>query len=147
MLWQEVNSLSLCSQGQLPRTCLAACCVFLALVQSCSTPMAPLSQRPQARPGVLKSFPVTQVGSFSCCRRPLTGPLLLLLSSSSCQPQMSVCMHIYVCAIQWGLGHQVWPLGNTYQKCVCASVIIFVCTCLSFRADLPVPVKGSSWFP
>lgn len=123
--------MSLCSQGQLPRTCLAACCVFLALVQSCSTPMAPLSQRPQARPGALKSFPVTQVGSFSCCRRPLTGPLLLLSSSSSCQPQMSVCMHIYVCAIQWGLGHQVWPLGE-YIPEVC------VCICHHICVHLPV---------
>ena len=37
--------------------------------------------------------------------------------------------------------------GIPYQKRVCASVIICVCTSLSFRADLRVPVKGSSGFP
>lgn len=57
-------------------------------------------------------------------------------------------MHIYVCWIQGGgLGHQVRFHSIPYQKCVRASVIIFVCTSLSFRADLCVPVKGSSGFP
>lgn len=34
-----------------------------------------------------------------------------------------------------------------HTKNVCASVIIFVCTSLSFMADLRVPVKGRTGFP
>lgn len=49
-----------------------------------------------------------------------------------------------------GRDHQVWALGIPHQKNktnVRASVTVFVCTRLSFRADLSVPVKGSSGFP
>lgn len=66
------------------------------------------------------------------------------------------CVLIYACSIfmflpyskeGWGEGTPGVVKLHSYQKCARASVIIFVCTCLSFRADLPVPVKGSLGFP
>lgn len=52
----------LCSLDQRQRTCLAACCVFLAQAQFCWTLMDPPSPRPRVKPGAWRSFPATQVG-------------------------------------------------------------------------------------
>lgn len=148
-------SIPLCSQGQLRKICSAACCVFLARVQSCWTPMALPSQRPRARPGVWRSCPVTQVELF--CSAVVdtfvsySWFLYLISLTLNVFLHVNMCLHAYVCVhvclVKWELRQQVWFCCIPYQKCVRASVIVFVCTSLSFRTDLPVPVKGSSEFP
>ena len=135
--WKRLTlCLSLCSQGQLRRTCLAACCVFLAQVRCCWTPMAPPSRRPRARPGVWRSCPVTQVGSHvysDCFLFVFFVSWFLHLISMTVSKCVFACMCVYTfmfiqCSGE--LGHQVWLHYIPYQKCVHTSVIIFLCACL-----------------
>ncbi len=143
---EDLNSLSLCLfQAQLQRTCSAACCVFLARVQCCSTPTAPPSQRPRARPGAWRSFPVTPVRSWAYT--------VIVNTLSFC---FSSCLHFHdglrcvlACILMF-----VWYTTGWEARCGCTAfhrktvwVHLLSCVCTSFRADLCVPVKGSSGFP
>lgn len=96
MLLREFNSLSvsLCSQGQLRRTCSGACCVFLARVQCCWTPTAPPSQRPRARPGAWRSCPVTQVGEPDYSADVAS---FCSVIASALALDLHVCLHACIC--------------------------------------------------